>query len=140
MTTATAVSAHIAYDLIEDTNHQVVIIKFLSHDITSRAHALELGEQLDSMIRPRPLQYFVIDCAGVLTLGNMAFAEIVSFARKASLVWVCNLDDRLRLGASLVGLDDCANFAASRRAAIDEAERTAQTAGEETADYPCRTG
>jgi hypothetical protein len=41
-------------------------------------------------------------------------------------LWVCNLDDTLRLGASLIGLDDCAEFSFNRRAAI-EAARSAAT-------------
>ena len=93
MSTATAIQAHIAYDLIEGSNHEVVIIDFASHEIASPAHARELGEQLESLIRPRSLQYFVIDFAAVRSLGNTAFSELVSFVRKAMPVWVCNLDE-----------------------------------------------
>ena len=114
MLTTTADQAHIAYELIEDTKHQVMVIEFMTHEITSPAHARELGEQLRSLIRPRPPQYFVIDCAGVRSLGSTAFSEIVSFVHKARPVWVCNLDQSLRLGASLVGLD---NWRGSRPAA-----------------------
>jgi anti-anti-sigma regulatory factor len=88
------------------------------------------------LLRPRPLQYFVIDCTGVRALGSTAFSEIVSFVHKARPVWVCNLDDSLRLGASLTGLDNWARFAANRRAAIKEAERTARWDEEDTVDYP----
>jgi anti-anti-sigma regulatory factor len=140
MSTATAIQAHITYDLIEDTSHQVVIIDFASHDIASPAHARELGEQLDSLIRPRSLQYFVIDFAAVRSLGNTAFSELVSFVRKAMPVWVCNLDETLRLGASLSGLEDCAKFVANRHEAIKQAERTAREADEETVDYPGLAG
>jgi anti-anti-sigma regulatory factor len=140
MSTATAVQAQITYDLIEDTNHQVVIIDFASHDITSSAHARELGEQLQSLIRPRSLQYFVIDFAAVRSLGNTAFSEVVSFVRKARPGWACNLDETLRLGASLSGLDDCVTFVANRHAAIKQAERAAREAGEETVDYPGLAG
>ena len=140
MSTATAIPAHITYDLIEDSNHQVVIIDISSHDIASPAHARELGEQLDSLIRPRSLQYFVIDFAAVRSLGNTAFSEVVSFVRKARPVWVCNLDEKLRLGASMSGLDDCAKFVANRHEAIKQAERTAREADEETVDYPGLAG
>ena len=140
MSTATAIQAHITYDLIEDSDHQVVIIAFASHDIVSAAHARELGEQLDSLIRPRSLQYFVIDFAAVRSLGNTAFSEVVSFVRKAKPVWVCNLDERLRLGASLSGLDDSAKFVTNRHEAIKQAERTAREAALETVDYPCVAG
>ena len=92
MSTATDRQAHIAYELIEDTNHQVVVIEFVSHDIISPAHARELGEQLHSLIRPEAPQYFVIDFAGVRSLGSTAFSEILSFVHKAKPVWVCNLD------------------------------------------------
>jgi anti-anti-sigma regulatory factor len=136
MSTATTLQAHIAYELIEDTNHDVVIIEFLSQEIAGSVHARELGEQLNSLIRPDSLQYFIIDFAKVRSLGSTAFGEIVSFVRKATPVWICNLDATLRLGASLIGLDDCAKFAANRRVAIKEAARTARADEEDTVDYP----
>jgi len=136
MSTATTIQAHIAYELIEDTNHDVVVIEFVSHDLASPVHARELGEQLNSLIRPHSVQYFVIDFATVRSLGSTAFGEIVSFVRKARPVWVCNLDATLRLGASLIGLDDCAKFTANRRVAINEAVRTARRDEEDTVDWP----
>ena len=87
MSTATPIQAHIAYELIEDTNHDVVVIEFASHNIASPVHARELGEQLNSLIRPQTRQYFVIDFAGVRALGSTAFSEIVSFVHKAMPVW-----------------------------------------------------
>jgi anti-anti-sigma regulatory factor len=136
MSTATAIEAHIEYEVVKDNKHQVVIIQFLSHEITSPRHAEELGEQLHSLIHPYKLQYFILDCAGVKALGSTAFSEIASFVRHARPVWICNLDHVLRLGASLVGLDDLARFAATRRAAIQEAESTADSDQEDTVDYP----
>jgi anti-anti-sigma regulatory factor len=136
MSTATAIEAHIVYELIEDIKHQVVVIEFVSHEITSPVHARELGEQLNLLIRPKPHQYFVIDCAGVRALGSTAFSELVSFVHKARPVWICNLDGTLRLGASMVGLDNWVRFAANRRAAINEAERTARWDEDDTVDYP----
>ncbi len=136
MSTATTVEAHIAYELIEDTNHDVMVIEFVSHDFSSPVHALELGEQLDSLIRPGVEQYFVIDFAEVRSLGSTAFAEILSFVRKAKPVWICNLDETLWLGASLIGLDDCAEFAANRRAAFDKAAKAARRDEEDTVDWP----
>jgi anti-anti-sigma regulatory factor len=136
MSTATALQAHIAYELVEDNEHQVVVIEFASHDITSPARAQELGEQLSSLIRRQPLQYFVMDFAGVRALGSTAFGEILSFVRKAKPVWVCNLDETLQLGAFLIGLDNFARFSADRRTAIKEAERTARWDEEDTVDYP----
>jgi anti-anti-sigma regulatory factor len=126
MSTATATQAHIAYELIEETNHQVVIIEFLTSDFASPTYARELGEQLQSLIRPHTGQYFVVDCAGVRSLGSTAFSEIVTFVHRARPVWVCNLDYALRFGAALVGLDNWARFAANRRAAVDEALQTAR--------------
>ncbi len=136
MLTATTTQAHIEYELIEDTNHEVVVIEFLSHDITSAAHARELGEQLQSLLRRQQRQYFVIDCAGVRSLGSTAFGEILTFVHKARPVWFCNLDRSLRFGASLIGLENWAKFASDRRAAIKEAARTAQWDEEDTVDYP----
>ena len=92
MSTTTTMQAHIAYELIEDTNHDVVVIEFESYDFASPVQARELGEQLNSLIQSHSLQYFVIDFAKVRSLGSTAFGEIVSFVRKATPVWICNLD------------------------------------------------
>ncbi len=137
MLTATAIQAHIAYEVIEDPKYQVVVIEFLSHDITSPAAARELGQQLQSLIRPAGLpQYMVMDFAGVRSLGSSAFSEVLSFVRMSKPVWICNLDHALRLGAALVGLDNWARFAGDRRAAVTVAEQTARWDEEETVDYP----
>jgi anti-anti-sigma regulatory factor len=139
MSTATTTQAHIACAVIEESHHQVVVVELLGQDITSPAHARELGEQLHTLIRRTPAQYFVIDCAGVRAMGSTAFSELVSFVQKARPVWVCNLDATLRLGASLIGLDNWARFAASQEAAIAEAQRTARWDEEDTVDYPAWT-
>ncbi len=39
MATETTFEPHIAYELIEDSEHQVVVIKFLSHEITNPTRA-----------------------------------------------------------------------------------------------------
>jgi len=136
MSTTTTIQAHIAYELIDDHNPDVVVIEFLSQGIVGPFHARELGEQLDSLIRPDLPRNFVIDFGNVRSLGSTAFAEIVSFARKAGRLCVCNLQQNLRLGAALVGLNDCAEFAANRRAAINETRRAAMCDQEDTVDYP----
>jgi anti-anti-sigma regulatory factor len=136
VSTATAIQAHIAYAAIEHSKHQVVVIEFLSHEITSPASARELGEQLQSLIRFGIHQYFVIDCARVKSLGSTAFSEIASFVHKARPVWICNLDHTLRFGAALVGLENWVKFAVNRDVGVKEAERTARWDEEETVDYP----
>jgi len=136
MSVATTIQAHIAYEPIDLTNQHVVVIDFLSDDLTSPVRASELGEQLDSLIQRYSDRCFVIDFANVRSLGSTAFGEVLSFVRQATRVWVCNLDHGLRLGASLVGLDDYAKFADSRREAIGEALETPRLDGDDTADYP----
>jgi hypothetical protein len=138
MSTATTVQAHIAHELIEHPNYQVVVIEFASQEITTAADARELGAELSSLIRHQPLQYFVIDCFSVRSLGSAAFSEILSFVHKAKPVWVCNLDNALWHGAFQVGLDNWVRCAASRGAAIDEAERTARWDEEDTMEYSAR--
>ncbi|MGO9470406.1 MAG: hypothetical protein ACLQIB_38875 [Isosphaeraceae bacterium] len=136
MSTATNTQAHIVYELVDCTNQNVAVIEFVTHDITSPVHARELGEQLDALFQRHSLRYFIIDFAHARSLGSTAFGEIVSFVREARRVWVCNLDNGLRLGASLVGLDDCARFASNRRMAISEALTTSRVDEADTADYP----
>jgi len=136
VSTTTAIQAHIAYELIDDGTARIVVIEFSSPEIAGAHHARELGEQLDSLIRADLPRSFVIDFGNVRFLGSTAFGEIVSFARQAGRVYLCNMQANLRLGASLIGLDDCAEFATSRRAAISTARRAAMRGAEDTVDYP----
>jgi anti-anti-sigma regulatory factor len=136
MSTTTTIQPHIAYELIDDHNPDVVVIEFLSQEIAGTCHARELGEQLDSLIRPDFPHNFVIDFGNVRLLGSTAFAEIVSFAHKVVRLCVCNMQENLRLGAALIGLDDCADFAANRRLAISETRRAAIHDEDDTVDYP----
>jgi anti-anti-sigma regulatory factor len=136
MSSTTTTQAHIAYELIGDINPDVVAIEFLSQEIAGPLHARELGEQLDSLVRSDLPQHFVLDFGKVRSLGSTAFGEIVSFARKVGRLYICNMQENLRLGSALIGLDDCALFAASRRVAINWAKRAALRGEEDTVDYP----
>src|SRR4051812_20698962 len=98
MQTTSGTQAQIAYELIDDDNPEVVVIEFLSHEITGPLPAHELGEQLDSLIRPELPRNFVIDFSNVRSLGSTAFSEIVGFVRSAGRVRVCNMQRTLRLG------------------------------------------
>jgi anti-anti-sigma regulatory factor len=140
MSTATTIQAHIAYELIGGTDPDVVAIDFLSHVIADPAHADELGEQLDLLITPDLPRNFVIDFENVRSLGSTAFGAIVAFARKARQVKVCNIHGNLRLGAALSGLDDCAEYAISRQAAINLARQATKQDLEDTGEYPIFVG
>jgi anti-anti-sigma regulatory factor len=140
MSTNTSTQAHIAYEVIDDTDPGAVVIEFLSHEIAGPSLARELGEQLESLIRPDLPQSFVLDFGKVRALGSTAFGEVVSFAHKVGGLHVCNMGDQLQLGAALIGLDECAEFAANRRAAINGARRDAIHCAEETVDYPLFVG
>ncbi len=132
----TDTQSHIAYETIGNDRPEVVVIEFLSHDIAGPHQADELAEQLNSMIRSDLPRNFVIDFAGVQALGSTAFGEIANFARRAGRVRVCNLGHFLRLGASLIGLDDWVIFADSRQKAIRAARRDWERGEEDTVDYP----
>jgi anti-anti-sigma regulatory factor len=136
MSPETTIQAHIAYELIDDTHPDVVAIAFLSPEIVGPGNARELGEQLDFLRRSDLPQHFVIDFANVRAMGSSAFGEIVSFARKVGRLSICNMKENLRLGSALIGLDDCAEFTGSRRAAIHRARRAALRGQEDTVDYP----
>jgi len=113
-----------------------VLIDFTSHEIASFQHSRELGEQLQSLIGTELPQNFVIDFARVRSIGSTAFGEIVSFPRKTNRLCVCNIQDQLRLGASLIGLDEFVDLAVNRRAAINLARRASMHGQEDTVDYP----
>jgi anti-anti-sigma regulatory factor len=136
MSTIAAMQAHIAYELIDENAPEVVVVEFLSPEITSSVHALELGEQLNSLIRPDLPRNYVIDFANVRALGSTAFGEIANFVRRVGRVRVCQLTNNLQLGATLIGLDDWVEFADSRKAAIRDAVEDARRGEQETVDYP----
>jgi hypothetical protein len=136
MSTMTTIQPHIAYELIDDDNPEVVVIEFLSQEIFGPCHARELGEQFDSLIRPDFPRSYVIDFGNVRSLGNTAFGEIVSFAHKVVRVCVCNMQENMLFGAALIGLGNCAKFAANRQVAINEIRRAARQDEDDTVDYP----
>jgi anti-anti-sigma regulatory factor len=123
MALRSSASAHIAYELIGAIEPKVVVIDFLSRDLGNPLQSRELGEQLRSLIDPDYPRFFVLDFKSVRTLGSTGFAEIAAFARKASRVSVCNLHPSLELGASMVGLEDYAEFARDRQSAIESGIR-----------------
>jgi len=136
MSTAKAVQAHIAYELVDQTNPDVVVVELVSREIFGPFQARELGEELASLIRPGGPRNFVIDFSNVRSFGSTAFCEIVSFAHKVDHVFVCNMQKNLRLGAAMIGLDECAEFAANRQMAIEGVRRAAMRNEEDTVDFP----
>jgi anti-anti-sigma regulatory factor len=138
MSVATTEQTRISSEVLENTNYQVVVIKFLTHEITCSVDAREFGEQLESLIQPHSHRYYVLDFTGVRAIGSAAIGELVTFIRVAKPVWICNIDPTLRLGACLIGLENWVRIAADRRAAINLAERTAQWDDEDTVDFAAR--
>ncbi len=136
MLTATATHAHIAYELIDDDDAEVVVIEFVSRELVGALHAEELAEQLDALVYTDLPRNFVIDFNNVCSLGSTAFAAIAGFVRRACRVRLCNLDATLRLGAALTGLEGRVEFFDSRKAAIRAAQRDARRGEEDTVDYP----
>jgi hypothetical protein len=125
MTPTATIHAHITYELIDDYDPIIAVVEFLSQDIVGQTRARELGDQLDSLIRPELPDIFVMDFRNVRWLGSTAFGEIALFARKTRRLFVCNMDRTLWLGAALIGLDDHIESSADRREAIRAAKRTA---------------
>ncbi len=127
---------HIAYELINEDHPEVTVIEFLAGDILGPIQALELADQLDSLILSGVPRNVVIDFRNARTLGSSAFGVIARFVREVWRARVCNLGASLRLGASLIGLDDWVEFADSRESAIRAALEDATHSREETEDYP----
>jgi anti-anti-sigma regulatory factor len=132
--------AHIGYQLIDEHHPDVTVIEFLSRDVVGPTQARELREQLESLDWSGFPQSVVIDFQNVRSLGSSAFGVIASFVRRFARVRVCNISNSLRLGASLIGLDDRVEFAASRDAAIRAAVADARRGQDDTEDYPIVTG
>jgi len=128
MSTTTS-KAHIAYELMDKTNPSVVVVGFVSRDISSPIHERELGEQLDSLICPDLPLRFVLDFKCAEALGSTAFCEVAAFARRVRWwggeVIACNLAPHLSLGAALSGLDSHVEFVADPRTAIRLAREAA---------------
>jgi anti-anti-sigma regulatory factor len=136
MSTSTTIRTHIAYELIDDHEPDVMVIEFLGHEIAGPSQARELREELDALVWPELPHRIVVDFGNVWTFGSAAFGEIVAFARQVGRLVVCNLRGNLRLGAALTDLDLYAAFAPSRQTAIEEARRGPIRGEEETVDYP----
>jgi anti-anti-sigma factor len=123
MSSASTLHAHIAYELIGETQPKVLVVEFLSHTIADPAHAAELSEQLASLIRPDLPSDFVLDFKKVRSLGSHAFTALESFAHNVrearGRVAVCNMDEFVRFGADMSGLADDAEFATDRQSAIN---------------------
>jgi hypothetical protein len=128
MTPTATIHAHITYELIDDYDPIVVVVEFLSQDIVGFNRSRELGDQLDSLIRPELPDIVVMDFGNVRWLGSTAFGEIVAFARKSRRLFICNMDRNLLLGSALIGLDDYVETVADRHEAIRQAKRAAMRA------------
>jgi anti-anti-sigma regulatory factor len=139
MSSVTAHQGYIAYELIEDELPEVTVIEFAGGDILGPHQAEDLRDQLDSLISSGVPRNVVIDFRNARTLGSSAFGVIARFVHRLAKVRVCNIGRSLRLGASLIGLDDWVDFAENREAAIQDALADARRGREETADYPIFT-
>src|SRR5262249_56237282 len=106
--------AHIAYELIDETEPKVMVIEFLSRSIIDPGHARELGDQLRSLILAGLPRHVVIDFKNVRNLGSRTFGEIAEFARDVRTIGgrvaICRMPDMMRLGATLIGLEDPSAF------------------------------
>jgi anti-anti-sigma regulatory factor len=132
--------ALIAYELVDDDLHpDVTVIEFLTGDILGPHQARELRDQLDSLISAGFPRNVVLDFRNARMLGSSAFGVIARFVRRVWIARPCNVRPSLRLGASLIGLDESVEFADSRESAIRAALAEAQQSREETADYPVMT-
>ncbi len=140
MSTSTATHTHIAYELIDHDNPEVVVIEFLSQEIVGPLHAGDLGAQLESLIGLDLPRNFVIDFHHVRSLGSMAFSEIAGLVRRGWPVRFCNLDRTLQLGMALIGLDGRVELYDSRQAAIRAARRDARRYEEDADGDPSPVG
>jgi anti-anti-sigma regulatory factor len=117
-------AALIAYELVEELNPKVVVIEFLSHTIADPTLAAQLGQQLGSLIRPDLPKQFVLDFTAVKTFSSTAFGALVSFILKVreagGRVKICNMDEFVRFGADVIRMGEFSEFAADRKAAIEE--------------------
>ncbi len=139
MSSITAHEPFIAYELIEDELPEVTVIEFVHGDILGPHQARELREQLESLMSSGVPRNVVIDFRNARMLGSSAFGVIAKFVRQLARVRACNISHSLRLGASLIGLDDWVDFAQSRESAVQAALEDARRGREETADYPVLT-
>ena len=66
------VQAHIAYELVDERNPDVMVIAFRTAEIVDSGTAHELSEQLDALIRPDLPRYYVIDFGNARSLSSGA--------------------------------------------------------------------
>jgi hypothetical protein len=136
MSITTSIQSHISYELIDDDHPDVVIVNFVSREIAGPSQSRELGEELNSLIRPELPHRFVLNFANVRAFGSTAFGQIVAFARHVSRLSVCNMRSNLRVAAAISGLELYASFASSLAGAIDDVRKGAVLDEDDTIDFP----
>lgn len=136
MSARNTIGSHIAYELIDDRMRDAVLVEFVDPELTEPQQARELGQELNSLLRQDFPRNFIIDFGNVRALDSAAVRAIDAFAHRVDRLFVCNIRESMRLGTALGGLDDCAEFVADRRTAINEARKAAMGDEEETVDYP----
>ncbi len=112
--------ALIQYDLTE--NPRAIVVEFVSHKIADPDHARQLNQQLHLLVRPDLPNRYVLDFAGVSNFTSTAFGALVEFIvdvrNQGGRVVICNMDEFVRFGASILHLPDLAPIADSRRSAV----------------------
>jgi anti-anti-sigma factor len=113
--------AIIAYQRIDEP--PAVVVEFLTHAIADPAHAAELGQQLDTLIRPDLPDRYVLDFHKVRSFSSTAFGALVGFVQKVrkagGQVVICNMDEFVRFGADLIRLGDSAPITADQKKALE---------------------
>ncbi len=136
MSTMATMQTHIAYELADCHDADVMVIEFRCDELAGTNDARDLRDELDALVGPDWPHRFVIDFANAHSLDREAFGEIVAFARQVGRLVVCNLGGKLRLEAAMADLDLHAAFAPDRQSAVEEARGGEMRGQDETVDYP----
>ena len=136
MSARNTIGSHIAYELIDDRMRDAVLVEFVDPELTEpqqRASWVKSSTRCFGKTS-RGISSSTLGTSGAL--DSAAVRAMRRVAHRVDRLFVCNVRDSMRLGTGLGGLDDCAEFVADRRTAINEARKAAMGDEEETVDYP----
>jgi anti-sigma B factor antagonist len=104
------------------TVNDVVLVEIITDDVQGPALAQELGAELARVAAQDWAKKLLIDFKRVRYLSSTGFAEIFrvvkAFKAAGGQIKLCNMDQKIRLGAEIVGLEQVVEICATESAAM----------------------
>jgi anti-sigma B factor antagonist len=110
---------HIRLRMLKD---DVVLVEILTKDLQGPQLAQELGAELTQVTQQNWANRLLVDCGQVRFLSSTGFAVLFGLVKKIKeakrQLKFCKMEQALRLGAEIVGLDKVAEIHETQESAI----------------------